>query len=185
MRSPPVTPTLRPRSPSFTATRTFHPGQPGPGHGHEGFLDRPRRRARRTIPPTERLISSRTTNGYTGLSNSPPAFTDGERFYYFITARDVLGRDGLVSPGGPAEACPPHSAPGRRRMCACKTSITSGPTNQQTLMVTWQQNTQLASDLVSEYWIYRWPNPADVPDQRCDALQRPGRHRWRNCSGRT
>ena len=29
-----------------------------------------------------------------------PPFTDGAQFYYFVTARDVLGRDGLVSPGG-------------------------------------------------------------------------------------
>ena len=42
-------------------------------------------------------------NGRLHLNGQP--FLDGTNFYYFITARDLLGRDGLVSPGGLATAC--------------------------------------------------------------------------------
>ena len=37
-------------------------------------------------------------------------------------------------------------------------SIGGTPTNQQNLLVRWLQNTNI-SDLVTQYWIYRWPNP--------------------------
>jgi len=94
-------------------------------------------------------------------TNTPPGylappFGDGDQFYYFITARDVLGRDGLVSPPCLAQACrrlPPQAPTGVR--VANATIMT----NQPRLLVTWQQNTNTA-DLVNEYWIYRWPNPA-------------------------
>jgi hypothetical protein len=99
-------------------------------------------------------------NGYTGLSNSPPPFPDGAQFYYFITARDVLGRDGFVSPGGEGEACRriPPQAPTNVRV---QNSYQVQPVNQQFLVVSWQQDTN-ANDQVTEYWVYRWPNPAMV-----------------------
>ena len=103
-------------------------------------------------------------------TNSPPTpgylmppFNDGDGFYYFITARDILGRDGLVSPGGLASAC-------RRLPPRAPTDVTvrnetqvlpagSTTTNQQYLRVVWGQNTN-AADAVTAYWVYRWPNPA-------------------------
>ncbi len=103
-------------------------------------------------------------------TNSPPTpgylvppFNDGDQFYYFITARDILGRDGLVSPGGLASAC-------RRLPPRAPTDVTvrnetvvqpagSTTTNQQYLRVVWQQNTN-AAEAVTAYWVYRWPNPA-------------------------
>jgi hypothetical protein len=96
-------------------------------------------------------------NGYTGLSNSPPAFADGQQFYYFITARDVLGRDGLVSPGAMGEAFRriPPQAPTYVRV---QNVYHLHPTNQQSLMITWLQDPNV-NDLVGQYWIYRWPNP--------------------------
>ena len=91
-----------------------------------------------------------------GRSFGLPPFGDGDEFYYFITARDVLGRDGLVSMGGLAKACRrlPPLAPTEVRV-----SNTTIQTNQPRLLITWQQNTNPA-DFVSEYWIYRWPNPS-------------------------
>ncbi len=83
-------------------------------------------------------------------------FSDGDKFYYFVTARDLLGRDGLVSPGGLAEACQkiPPAAP-------VKVQVSNLPllTNDERLLITWQPSTN-GSGNVSEYWIYRWPNPA-------------------------
>jgi hypothetical protein len=105
--------------------------------------------------------SDRTTyffvddNGRLHLGGQP--FLDGTNFYYFITARDLLSRDGLVSPGGLATACRrlPPLAPTNPKV---QNTVEPGTTNQQRLLVTWAQNNR-ANDLVGEYWVYRWPNP--------------------------
>jgi len=96
------------------------------------------------------------TNFPPPLGYLTPPFNDGAQFYYFITARDVLGRDGLVSPPGLAQACRrlPPLAPTDARVA--NTTIN---TNQPRLLVSWQQNTN-AADAVAEYWVYRWPNPS-------------------------
>ena len=91
-------------------------------------------------------------------------FQDGAEFYYFITARDVLGRDGFVSPGGLARACRriPPVAPidlSARDQVQVTPLPNGSNTNQQRIQVTWVQNTN-AAELVTHYWIYRWPNPA-------------------------
>jgi hypothetical protein len=93
-----------------------------------------------------------------GVYSGNPPFQDGEQFYYFITARDVLGRDGLVSPGGPAEAFRriPPQPPTQVRV---QNSYTVQPVNQQALKITWTQNAN-TNDRVNQYWIYRWPNPS-------------------------
>jgi hypothetical protein len=98
-------------------------------------------------------------SGYT-----TPPFNDGDAFYYFVTARDVLGRDGLVSQPGLATACRknPPAAPARLSVLNMTQSVPLGGgarTNMQYLTVRWQASTN-AADLVSAYWIYRWDNPA-------------------------
>ena len=98
-----------------------------------------------------------------GRSHGLPPFTDGAQFYYFITARDVLGRDGFVSAGGLAEACrrlrpqPPTKLQVQNAVHVLTVGGTK--TNQQSFLLTWQQNTN-STNQVSEYWVYRWPNPA-------------------------
>jgi hypothetical protein len=101
--------------------------------------------------------------GQTPLGYLTPPFNDGDQFYYFVTARDILGRDGVVSPGGPAIACRKNlpSAPTKLSVLNAVQFISLGggnSTNQQNLLVRWQQNTNV-SDLVTQYWVYRWPNP--------------------------
>jgi hypothetical protein len=85
-------------------------------------------------------------------------FTDGQEFYYFITARDILGRDGQVSFGGLARACRrlPPSPPSEVRV---ENAVLPGSTNLPRLLVTWEQNTN-PTNAVTEYWVYRWVNPA-------------------------
>jgi hypothetical protein len=99
----------------------------------------------------------------TGRPSGLVAFADGAEFYYFVTARDILGRDGLVSSGGLAKACrrlPPQAPRGVHVDNNVQILPLGGGavTNQQRLMISWQQNTDI-NDLVNEYWIYRWPNP--------------------------
>ncbi len=94
------------------------------------------------------------------------AFVDGAEFYYFVTARDVLGRDGLVSPGGLARACRriPPFAPidlSARDVVQVLPLVGGGNTNVQRIQVSWLQRTN-PTERVTEYWIYRWPNPGDA-----------------------
>jgi hypothetical protein len=113
--------------------------------------------------------SNGRSRGSAHFTNSPPAgylvppFNDGDQFYYFVTARDVLGRDGFASPGGIAEACrrqPPQAPAGVRVQNNFQVLGSGGSqTNQQRLLVSWQQNIN-TNDQVTEYWVYRWPNPA-------------------------
>ena len=93
-------------------------------------------------------------NGRFHLNGQP--FIDGTNFYYFVTARDLLSRDGLASPGGLATACRrlPPLAPTNPKV---QNTIAPGTTNQQRLLVTWAQNNR-TNDLIGEYWVYRWPD---------------------------
>jgi hypothetical protein len=107
--------------------------------------------------------SAQFPTGKTPPGYLTPAFSDGDHFYYFITARDVLGQDGAVSLGGPATACRKDlpAAPGKLSVLNSVQFVALGggaSTNEQRLLVRWQQNTD-TNDLVSQYWIYRWPNP--------------------------
>ncbi len=88
------------------------------------------------------------------------AFTDGQEFYYFVTARDILGRDGLVSSGGLARACRrlPPAPPTDVRV---DNTVLPGSTNAPRLLVSWAQNTN-PTNAVTHYWIYRWTNPSMV-----------------------
>ena len=94
-----------------------------------------------------------------------PAFADGAQYYYFITARDILGRDGLVSAGSPATACrrlPPDAPTGLKVKNILQTVLVNGSnTNQPRLRLSWTQNTD-TNDSVNAYWIYLWNNPSDV-----------------------
>jgi len=95
----------------------------------------------------------------TGRMTGGP-FIDGQEFYYFVTARDILGRDGLVSIGGFAHACRrlPPAPPTDVRV---DNTVLPGSTNAPRLLVSWQQNTN-PTNAVTHYWIYRWLNPSMV-----------------------
>jgi hypothetical protein len=88
-------------------------------------------------------------------------FTNGARFYYFVTARDILGRDGFVSPGTLVTVCdrnPPLPPDGVR---VVNDYSFVGGTPRQCLRVIWNQNTNTA-DPVTNYWVYRWTNLTEM-----------------------
>jgi len=112
--------------------------------------------------PTDRTTYFLTDNNGRNRTGGSE-FADGAEFYYFVTARDVLGRDGLVSPGGLGRACRrlPPLAPnelGARDEVQVLPLAGGANTNEQRIRVTWLQNTN-ATERVTHYWIYRWPNP--------------------------
>lgn len=93
-------------------------------------------------------------------SQGAAPFVDGQRFYYFITARDVLGRDGLVSAGEDGRACrrKPPQAP--TALAVRDEPLTDASSNVlQRFRVAWAPNAN-TNDVVTHYWVYRWPNPS-------------------------
>jgi hypothetical protein len=141
----PPTPAQLRSNPNFTranpapamASMEYGTGS-GPGHADD---------------PSDRITYFFADNGRaTALT-----FSDGQEFFYFVTARDLLGRDGLVSPGGLGRACRrlPPQAPTDVRV---ENTVLPGSTNQPRLQVIWEQNTN-ATDAITHYWVYRWTNP--------------------------
>jgi hypothetical protein len=100
-----------------------------------------------------------------GRKYGMPLFVDGAQYYYFITARDLLGRDGFVSAGTRATACrqlAPAAPTGLKVKNILQSVVVSGvATNQPRFQLNWKQNTD-TNDNVTEYWIYLWDNPSMV-----------------------
>jgi hypothetical protein len=85
-------------------------------------------------------------------------FAGGEQFYYFVAARDLLGRPGSLSQGTLVTICRtmPPLPPTRVRVENAYAYNAGTQTSTQELEVTWQPaDTPDAPDL---YAIYRWEN---------------------------
>jgi hypothetical protein len=88
-------------------------------------------------------------------------FENGAQFYYFVTSRDVLGRDWGPSPGLLVKVCDrlPPDAPLALRVENDYTY--TGGAAKQKLKVLWRPNTN-TTDTVTGYYVYRWAAPDDV-----------------------
>lgn len=100
-----------------------------------------------------------------GLSRvTPPAkpmpFHNGDKFYYYIAARDLLGRNGVLSPGLQVTVCDrvPTDAP---HLPAVDNFYEyAGGVEVQQLRVTWKPVTNAPDDKnVTGYYVYRWDSP--------------------------
>ena len=102
-------------------------------------------------------------------------FTNGAQFYYFATARDILARDGAVSLGLLATVCDrmPPPVPMNVKVVNDYKFTPDTAVSLQALRVNWNQVTNYPvtyftngsgvvttnySDMVTNYWIYRWTN---------------------------
>lgn len=83
------------------------------------------------------------------------AFTNGESFYYFATGRDLLARDGLVSPGILVVMCDrlPPQAPTKPRVF--NDYQFNGAVGTQKLRLEWEQNTE-TNEVITGYYVYRY-----------------------------
>lgn len=89
-------------------------------------------------------------------------FTDGQRFYYFVAARDILGRNGQVSPGTEvmiSDRAPPN-APKRPDVYNEVGYVNNAETHH--LRVSWRQVPSTPEQPIAGYYVYRWSNPGDV-----------------------
>ena len=84
-------------------------------------------------------------------------WTNGARFFYYAAARDVLGRDGVLSFGLLATVCDelPPVPPRSVHVVNDYRYDTNSLASNQWLRVTWKQAPN-TNDKVTNYWIYRW-----------------------------
>ena len=90
-------------------------------------------------------------------------FTNSSQFYYYVAARDVLGRAGILSTGLLATVCdrmPPLPVKGVTVVNDYQYN-TMTHTSSQALRINWKQNL-FTNDVVANYWIYRWTNVAQM-----------------------
>jgi hypothetical protein len=97
-------------------------------------------------------VDGRYEPGYSGV------FTNGQQFYYFVTARDILGRDGVVSPGTLVTTCDrlPPPVPEQVQVVNDYRYDTNLHVGTQSLKVVWNQNVNDTNKTTVNYYVYRW-----------------------------
>lgn len=92
-----------------------------------------------------------------------PGFKNGDTFYYFATARDLLGRDGLVSQGTEVILCDrlPPPAPAYLHV---DNEFSKASDKLQRLRLTWPRSSLPAAggNSISGYRVYRWADPGEM-----------------------
>ena len=85
--------------------------------------------------------------------------SDGDQFYYFVAARDLLGRPGTISNGTLVTICDRMRplSPSRVRV---EHIHEFGATPEDFLRVSWEAPT--SGDTPDEYYVYRWKNPEEM-----------------------
>jgi hypothetical protein len=81
---------------------------------------------------------------------------NGDQFYYFVTALDILGRDGGASTGRLVTVCDrlPPSAP--REVIVQNLYTYEAGVARQSLVISWAQNLSTSNDVTAFYYVYRW-----------------------------
>lgn len=99
-----------------------------------------------------------------------PGFRDGDQFCYFVSARDLLGRDGEYSQALCVTICDrvPPSAP--RGLKVANDYLIEGTAGVQRLKLTWQPAVDAAAQGVARYAIYRWEDRNQMHEQVDTAL---------------
>lgn len=95
------------------------------------------------------------------------AFNDGDSFYYFVTAADILNRDGAVSPGT-LVTVHDRLAPLPPRDVRVTNEVTfAGGVRSQHLSVRWPQATDPSSS-ITEYHVFRWNSIEEITQLRAN-----------------
>ena len=92
-------------------------------------------------------------------------FTDNARFYYFVAARDLLGRSGQPSVGTLVtiyDRLPPN--PPRHTRVSNLPSY-NGSVRDQRFLVEWDAPELPPSETVSAWYVYRWRTPNEIPSK--------------------
>jgi hypothetical protein len=86
---------------------------------------------------------------------------NGDQYYYFVAARDVLGRNGKISDGALVTICDrlPPNAPSGVKVVNDYQFV--GGVSRQRLKVEWKQD-NTNTDTIKNYYVYRWDGPGQV-----------------------
>jgi hypothetical protein len=103
-------------------------------------------------------------------------FQNGDQFYYFVAARDILGRDGASSPGKLVTLCDrlPPEAPQDLTVANDYSKLPNQP-SKQVFRIRWKQNTNTATETHTFYYVYRWANHSDYLQDILDPINHPNR----------
>ncbi len=116
-------------------------------------------------------------------------FRNGEEFYYYLAARDVLGRNGDTSPGLRVRLCDRVMPQAPARVQVDNTLVSSGNAPaHQALRVRWETSPD-SGDVITRFHVYRWRDaagpltdnlPADGHPNRIGVITpAPGESEWR------
>lgn len=83
------------------------------------------------------------------------AFADGAAFYYFTAARDLLGREGNVSPAGLGIACARSAPPVPSELTLTDETLTTGLVPAQSFLLRWKANAPEGDNDTDAYLVYR------------------------------
>ena len=90
-------------------------------------------------------------------------FTDNAAFYYFIAARDILGRSGLPSPGRLVRLFD-RLAPDPPRNTRVRNVVGyNGTVRDQRFLIEWDLPVLPPGETVSSWFVYRWRSPHEIP----------------------
>jgi hypothetical protein len=92
--------------------------------------------------------------------NAAP-FVAGQQFYYFVTACDVLGRDGTVSQGVLLTACDRLAPLVPLGLQARRLRTYDGAARDFGIEISWKPNPDVTNDTTSAYWVYRCASQDD------------------------
>ncbi len=96
-------------------------------------------------------------------------FEDGEQFYYFVTATDLLGTDGVSSPGTLVTVCSKLPPVAPVDVGVDNVFEYEGGEGEQFLRVRWRQNDE--DDPRAEaanYYVYRWDSIPEIHEKAGD-----------------
>ncbi len=97
---------------------------------------------------------------FPGYPVAPPP-QNGDQYYYFVTARDLLGRDGVVSPGVLGTFCS-RLPPRVPKVIRVENDYVNEGTPQQHLRVRWAANPPEEDKATTSYAVYRWESTAQL-----------------------
>lgn len=99
-----------------------------------------------------------------------PGYRDGERFCYFVAARDILGRDGAYSPPSCLTLCDrvPPSAP--RGLKVFNDYLIENGQGVQRLRLSFEPSSSSNVTQVARYAVYRWPDRNALHEDKGKAL---------------
>ncbi len=121
----------------------------------------------RTLDAVEAATSDHTVqfvadhgSRFPGHPTAPPP-KNGDQYYYFVTACDLLGRDGAVSPGVLGTFCS-RLPPRVPKVLRVDNDYQNPGTPQQHLRVRWAANPPEEDKATTLYAVYRWESTAQL-----------------------